>query len=171
MKTGMKILWKRVLLVPAALLVMIMISACGGSATPGYGSGSSGGTTPAATTASGGQAAVKTATATVDGKSETILTDASGKTLYYFKPDTAQKSACTGACAQTWPPLLFTGSGKVTASAQLPGELEAYKNDNGNQVLYNDHFLYTYAGDSAPGSTSGQNVGGQWFVATPDLAK
>lgn len=182
----MKTLWKRALLVPSVLLILMVMSACGGAANPptdgsgitsntptatsSYGSGDTD-ATPTATTASSGGATVKTATAMVDGKSETILTDANGMTLYYFTQDTAQKTACTGACAETWPPLLFNGSGDVTASTQLPGELEAYKNDNGNQVLYNDHFLYTYVADKAPGDTNGQGVGNKWYVATPDLAK
>ena len=65
----------------------------------------------------------------------------------------------------------FTGTGKPTASTALPGEVEVYKNANGNQVIYNDHPLYTYSGDSAAGQTSGEGLFGKWFVATPDLAK
>jgi predicted lipoprotein with Yx(FWY)xxD motif len=107
----------------------------------------------------------------VNGKMTTILTDAQGRTLYYFKPDTASKTACTGGCAQAWPPLLFTGTGNPTASTKLSGELEVYKNANGNQVIYNDHPLYTYSGDSAPGQTKGEGLFGKWFVCTPDLAK
>ena len=78
---------------------------------------------------------------------------------------------CTGSCAQTWPPPLFTGTGKPTASTTLPGELEVYQNANGKQVIYHDHPLYTYSGDSAAGQTSGEGLFGKWFVATPDLAK
>ncbi len=114
---------------------------------------------------------IKTATATVSGKSETILTNSQGMSLYYFIPDTAAKTACTGSCATTWPPLLFTGSGNPAASTKLSGELEVYKNANGNQVIYNDHPLYTFSGDTAAGQTNGQGVGGKWFLATPDLAK
>jgi hypothetical protein len=39
-----------------------------------------------------------------------------------FTPDAASKTLCTGRCAQTWPPLLFTGTGKPTASTALLGE-------------------------------------------------
>lgn len=92
-------------------------------------------------------------------------------TLYYFTPDTSQKTACTGSCAQNWPPLLYNGTGAVPSDPKLPGELEVYKNENGNQVVYNDHPLYTFAGDSAPGQVNGQGKASKWFVATPDLAK
>jgi predicted lipoprotein with Yx(FWY)xxD motif len=109
--------------------------------------------------------------ATVNGKSETILVTSQGMSLYYFTPDTASKTVCTGSCATSWPPLLFTGSGNPTASTKLPGELEVYSNANGSQVIYNDHPLYTFSGDTTPGQINGNGVGGKWFVATPDLPK
>lgn len=136
-------------------------------ATPDLQTMTSTGTGAGATTG----AVIKTAMATVDGKSETILTNAQGMTLYYFTPDTETKVACTGGCATAWPPLLFTGSGSPTAATTLSGELAAYQNTNGNQVAYNGHLLYTYSGDTAAGQVNGQGVGGKWFVATPDLAK
>jgi predicted lipoprotein with Yx(FWY)xxD motif len=114
---------------------------------------------------------VKTVSLTVNGKATTVLTDAKGMTLYYFKPDTASKTACTGGCAQAWPPLLFVGTGKPQANPTLSGELEIYPNANGKQIIYNDHPLYTYGGDSGPGQTSGEGILGKWFVVTPDIAK
>jgi predicted lipoprotein with Yx(FWY)xxD motif len=141
---------------------MMAFAACRGS--------SYGGSTPAATTttASGSSAAVKTATATVKGKAETILTNAQGKTLYHFTSDTATTSACTGTCTQTWHPLLVT-SGAPTSATTLPGKLSAQTTANGNQVEYNGHLLYTYAGDSGPGQTNGEGLFGKWFVTTPNL--
>ncbi len=100
----------------------------------------------------------------------TILTDAQGKTLYYFAPDTATKAVCTGACAQNWPPLLFTGSGSPTATSSLTGTLSVVNDANGNQVEYGGYLLYHFAGDSAAGQTNGAGLLGKWFVATPDLA-
>ncbi|GAC1566692.1 MAG: hypothetical protein NVS3B14_10370 [Ktedonobacteraceae bacterium] len=113
---------------------------------------------------------IQTATATVKGQSETILTDAQGKTLYYFTPDTATKSACTGSCAQIWPPLLFTGSGVPTGPSSLTGKLSVQTDTHGNQVEYNGHLLYTYSADTAPGQTNGEGLFGKWFVATPTLS-
>ena len=34
------------------------------------------------------------------------LTDAKGMTLYTFDKDSAGKSACSGKCAENWPPLI-----------------------------------------------------------------
>ena len=143
-------------------------SASTGSTTGKYGSGD----TPTATASSGGAVTVKSVSAPVNGKAETILTDAKGMTLYYLTSDTKAMLACTGGCAQAWPPLLFSGSGSVQSAAKLPGELAVYKNANGNQVSYNDHPLYTFSGDSAAGQTHGEGIqgaGGTWHVAASDL--
>lgn len=147
------------------LLVVLLVAACGNSST----TTASGGSTPtAAPTTPSAPAVVKTATATVDGKSETILTDAQGMTLYIRTSDTATK-VCTGACAQAWPPLLFNGSGTPTSATSLSGTLSVSSNVNGVQVEYQGHPLYTFASDKAPGQVKGQKLGGVWFVATPDL--
>ena len=152
------------------LFIMMALAACGGSTSSGGGGYNS---TPATATtsnsSSNSNALIKTSTATVDGKSETILTDAQGKTLYYFTPDTATTTACTSSCAQNWPPLLETGSGTSTSATTLPGKLSTQTTTNGNQIEYNGHFLYTFAGDSNPGQTNGNKLFGKWFVATPNL--
>lgn len=165
-----------------ALFMVMVLAACGSSTSTSTGSSSNSTPTqavatpttasPSPTATSSGStstALVKTATATVGGKSETILTDAQGKTLYYFTADTATTSACTSSCAQTWPPLLSTGSGAPTSASTLPSKLNAETTANGNQVTYNGHLLYTYAGDSAPGDTKGEGLFGKWFVCTPGL--
>jgi len=113
---------------------------------------------------------IQTATATVKGQSKMVLTDVQGKTLYYFTADSATQSACSGSCAQMWPPLLSTGSGGLTSSTSLAGKLSVQMDANGNQVEYNGHPLYTFSGDTAPGQTNGEGLFGMWFVATPNLA-
>jgi predicted lipoprotein with Yx(FWY)xxD motif len=112
---------------------------------------------------------IHTASVSVKGTTETVLTDSQGRTLYYFTPDTADKVACTGGCATTWPPTIFQGTGTPTGDPTLTGTLSTHANDNGNQILYNNHYLYAYSGDSAAGQANGQGVGNKWYVATPDL--
>ncbi len=113
---------------------------------------------------------VQTTTATVNGKSVTLLTNEKGWTLYYFTPDTATTSACTTApCTTNWPALIANGT--PTSTANLPGKLGTQTNANGSQVTYNGHPLYTYSGDTAAGQTNGEGVGGKWHVATVDLAE
>src|SRR6516165_7024066 len=101
---------KRLFLGVSMLLIALAVVACGsGGSYSNTSTGSSGGTTP--TSSDSSAPVIQTASATVNGQSVTILTNAQGMTLYYFKPDTAATSACTGACAGNWPPLLFTGTG------------------------------------------------------------
>ena len=170
--------WCTVLMV--ATLVMFL-AACGsntsssgsGGTTPtssgsGYGSGryGSGGTTP---TASSTGSLIKTATATVNGTSQTILTNASGLTLYYRTSDVPPSTVCSGGCAGAWPPLVASGSGTPTSATSLAGTLTIVADANGNQVEYNGHPLYTYSGDTGPGQTNGEGVAGVWHVCTPSL--
>ena len=140
------------------LLIALIAAACGSAS-------SSGGTTP-----SSSAAIIKTTSATVNGQSVTILTNAQGMTLYYLKPDTATTSACTGACAGNWPPLVFTSSGSPGSANALPGTLSVLADANGQQVEYNGHLLYMFSGDTAPGQTNGEGVKGVWFVATTTLS-
>jgi predicted lipoprotein with Yx(FWY)xxD motif len=104
-----------------------------------------------------------TATATVGGKTESILVNVKGLPLYYFRSDTAKKSLVGGELARLWPPLL---SAKPTSTG-LQGALTALKEPNGQQVAFNGHFLYTFV-DDAPGHVTGQGVS-NFFVATPGL--
>lgn len=113
---------------------------------------------------------IHTAHVTVNGKTEVILTDARGFALYYYPPDTATSSACTGDCANDWPPLLQHGSAAAPLSAgSLPGSLTLQQTANGNQIEYNGHLLYTYIGDTSARQVTGDNVN-NWFVATPALS-
>jgi predicted lipoprotein with Yx(FWY)xxD motif len=94
----------------------------------------------------------------------TVLTNAAGRTLYWFAPDTPTKSVCNGSCATYWPPV----GGPLTAAAGLPGQLSTIKRTDGTtQETYNGHPLYTYVGDSGPGQEHGNNLnlnGGLWHV-------
>ncbi len=109
-------------------------------------------------------AAVRTAQATVNGKSETILVNAQGLPLYYYQPDTAAKSLVTGQLAVVWPPLTTA----MPTGAGLSGKLTVVNDAHGSQVAYNGHLLYTFVSDSS-GRVTGQGVQ-NFFVATPGLA-
>jgi predicted lipoprotein with Yx(FWY)xxD motif len=144
--------------IPVALLGLFL-TACGSTASPaGTGSSPNG----------SGVQVLQTATATVSGKSETILTDTHGMTLYFFDPDSPTRIACTGGCASTWPPLIATAD-NVTGGPGLALTLSVLNGANGKQVLANGHPLYTFAQDKAPGDTKGDGLFGKWHVATPDI--
>jgi predicted lipoprotein with Yx(FWY)xxD motif len=154
---------RRVFLGMSMLLVALIAVACGSASSTSSGSTSSG------TTPSSSAAIIKTTSATVNGQSVTILTNDQGMTLYYLKPDTATTSACTGACASNWPPLVFASSGSPTSANALPGTLSVVTDANGQQVEYNGHLLYRFSGDTAPGQMHGEGIKGVWFVATTTL--
>ena len=114
-------------------------------------------------TAQHAAATVRTAQATVGGKTETILVNSQGLPLYYYQSDTAAKSVVTGELAALWPPLTSASP----AATGLTGKLAAVMDIHGDQVAYNGHLLYTFADDQA-GQVTGQGVQG-FFVATPSL--
>lgn len=121
---------------------------------------------PTSTGTSSEAVVIKAASIPIGGKTETVLTDAQGKTLYYRTSDTPT-SVCSGGCASAWPPIL--GTTAPGSPSGFSGKLTVITDANGSQLAYNGHPLYTYAGDSGPGQASGQGFGGVWFVVTPAL--
>jgi predicted lipoprotein with Yx(FWY)xxD motif len=115
------------------------------------------GGTPAAATDAG----VTLKTATISGIN--VLTNANGRTLYWFAPDTPATSKCTGSCAAYWPPV----PGHPKAGPGVTGKLGTIKRPGGGlQATYDGHPLYTYIGDSGPGQAGGNNLnlnGGLWY--------
>jgi predicted lipoprotein with Yx(FWY)xxD motif len=134
-----------------------VLAACSSSATSSAGSGGTGSGSPAAAT--GGSLK----TATVGGV--TVLTNASGFTLYSFAPDTAAKSNCNGTCAVNWPPV----KGPATAAGVTGTFGTITRSDGSVQATFDGHPLYAFAGDTAPGQNKGNGLnaaGGLWHEIT-----
>ncbi|HMJ34471.1 MAG TPA: hypothetical protein VK501_11185 [Baekduia sp.] len=97
-----------------------------------------------------------------------ILVNAKGVTLYLFMKDKNGKSACTGACAQAWPPLLTKGHPKASGGAASAKLGTTKRSDGTTQVTYNGHPLYTFIMDhNKPGATAGEGLnafGAEWYV-------
>src|SRR5215211_2607424 len=96
-----------------------------------------------------------------------ILVDGQGRTLYLFEADRGSTSACNGACASVWPPLKTSGKPKAGSGVSASKLGTARRADGSTGVTYNGHPLYTYAGDSGPGQTSGEGIdgfGAEWYV-------
>ena len=91
-----------------------------------------------------------------------LLTNAKGFTLYWFAPDSPNKSVCYGDCAAYWPPV----AGNASAGPGITGTITTIKRTDGTtQATYDGHPLYTYIGDNAPGQDAGNNInlnGGLW---------
>ena len=134
-------------LVAAALSLALVLAAPAGSA--------------GATTTTG--KTVKVSTAKVAGVG-TVLTSASGLTLYRFANDPKGMSTCTGACAKVWPPLLAAKGSHVSGPKGVKG-LSLISVANGHwQVAFHDVALYRFEGDKKKGQAQGQNVGKVWFA-------
>ena len=153
---------RRTILLPASVtvaLVSLAMAGCGGSDS--YSSPAS-----ANPPRSSGSAQLRVGNSGV-GR---VLVDAKGRTLYLFEKDTSTESMCSGACATAWPP--FTTGGKPRAGAGIIAAKIAttQRSDGAQQVTYNGHPLYTFAGDQQPGDTNGDGVtefGAEWYAVTP----
>jgi len=164
----------RWLAAPVLAGAVVILAACGSSASP---SGNSGNTSaPAAGNSSMTSNAAATSGAVIGTRSTsvgTVLVNAQGKTLYWFAIDTATASKCTGSCATYWPPVIGTPS--AAAGAKLTMGFGTVKRSGGQlQATYDGHPLYTYAGDTSAGQTSGNGKnlsGGYWWAMTPSGAK
>jgi predicted lipoprotein with Yx(FWY)xxD motif len=140
-------------------------SSSSGSAAPTSAPASA--SSPAASKpAASGSAAASGALKTAKVGGATVLTNAKGFTVYWFGPDTATTSKCTGACAQIWPPV----TGPATAGTGVTGKLATITRSDGSvQATYNGHPLYTYTADTAPGQANGNGLnvnGGVWHEVT-----
>lgn len=107
------------------------------------------------------------------------LTDKDGKSLYFFANDANGQASCSGGCEAVWPPfyvdnltadkiadgLTFSDFGTITTSSSK------------KQLTYKGWPLYYYAPvvngvntRETAGQTTGDGVGGVWFIAKPDYS-
>ena len=101
--------------------------------------------------------------------SSAYLVGPTGMTLYLFAKDTAGTSNCTGQCLGSWPALTVPAGLAPTAVKAATGALALITRTDMNtpQVTYKGEPLYYFAGDSVPGDTKGDGVGGVWKLAKP----
>lgn len=150
------------------ILAAVLLSACQstGSAmdtgpTPPVG-GYAPASTPEATNNSSG---VEVKVSSKDGLGR-FLVDGKGMTLYLYTKDSPGVSVCKDGCLEAWPPLLTNGDPQ--AGEGVTGKLGTITRDDGTvQVTYEDLPLYYYASDTKTGDTTGQGVGGVWYVVEP----
>jgi len=147
---------------------LLIVAAC--SSSSGASSAPSVAPTAAASAATSAAAGGETYTVAVvtDAKLGAYITGEDGKTLYTFAADSANTTACTDACAAKWPAFTVESDDTLTPGAGVTGTLTTFARPDGKmQVAINGRPLYYYAADTKAGDTTGQGVGGKWFVATP----
>ena len=143
-----------------ALAFVVVLAACGSSGsntkTTATTSGSS-----ATTTAAASGAAINAAQTSLG----TLLVNGQGRTLYHLTKESATNIVCTGACAQTWPPVTVPSGQQPQAGSGVTGTLTVVNRPDGTQqAAINGQPLYMYSGDTKAGDTHGQGVGGVWFA-------
>lgn len=147
-----------------AVALLSTVAACGGtgssgSGSSGYGSGSGGGTSTGAATISVHNSSLGN-----------VLVDGQGRTLYLFEADKNGSSACSGSCAQAWPPLTSSGTPQATNGA-ASNEVGTITRQGGQkQITYHGFPLYYFVGDHKSGDTTGQGLdqfGAKWYVLSP----
>ena len=123
-----------------------------------------------AASASSSSAAATTKVAVANSNLGRVLVDARGRTLYLFAKDRNGKSACSGACAGFWPPLIASGKPRAGAGVKQSLLGTTRRADGRRQVTYRHHPLYRFSGDTSKGLTSGEGLddfGGKWWALTP----
>ena len=155
--------------------IALAATACSGSmssngttAAPAASSATAQPSTPAAAASAASSMAATTiglqSASGIDGK---FLADGHGRALYLFEADKGSTSACTGACAATWPPA--TASAMPMAGGGVSQSMlgTAKRADGTEQLTYNGHPLYYFSADTGSGMAKGQGVkafGSGWYV-------
>jgi len=155
----MRIIFRKNLLF-ALMAVIVSLSACSDkNSMPAPSSPGSGSTTPS------------NLTLTADPKFGNILTDANGRSLYFFANDPNVSSNCNSAdgCIIQWPAYY---AGNETPPTGIPQDQigTITRADGQKQSTFKKWPLYYYAGDKVKGDVNGDNFAGIWFVAKPDYS-
>jgi predicted lipoprotein with Yx(FWY)xxD motif len=161
----------------AALAVAgaLVLAACGGggsstSSSSGSGSTPSYGAAKPSTSNTSNSSGTASVVGTKTSSLGTFLVDAQGRTLYLWDADHGSTSACSGACAQAWPPVTTTGTPKASGAVKASLLGTTKRADGSREVTYAGHPLYTFAGDTQAGQTTGEGsnaFGAPWWVVTP----
>jgi predicted lipoprotein with Yx(FWY)xxD motif len=100
-----------------------------------------------------------------------IIVDGSGRAVYAFTRDPMNEPTCYGACADTWLPLLGKGAPTGGIGIEVAAAGITPRRGGGDQVTYQGHPLYHYAGDKGDQGANGQGLdlfGGEWHVLAKD---
>jgi len=94
------------------------------------------------------------------------FTDTKGMALYWFKKDTAGKSACAGPCLEKWP-IYFREAVKAPEGVKAEDFGTITREDGAKQTTFRGFPLYYWLNDKAAGDTLGQGVNSVWYVIDP----
>lgn len=107
------------------------------------------------------------------------LTDKDGRSLYFFAADANGQASCTGGCEAVWPTFNIDNltADKLGAGLTLSDFGTITTASAKKQLTYKGWPLYYYSpstnGTNTPeaaGKTTGDGIGGVWFIAKPDYS-
>jgi predicted lipoprotein with Yx(FWY)xxD motif len=157
---------RRIFTAAGAAGLVMLAAACGSSSTSATSSAPGAAASAPAATAPATPSAATVVLKTDQTSLGMVLTNGGGFTVYWFAKDTPTSSACAGACAAAWPPVI--GVPRAASGVKLTGKLGEIKRSDGTmQATYDGHPLYLFAGDSAPGQVNGNGVdgfGALWYA-------
>jgi predicted lipoprotein with Yx(FWY)xxD motif len=147
-----------------SLSSIALLAACGGGGT----SGAPSAMTPVAAPTIAPLLTQSVMTTPANG-SEAGFATAAGFAVYVFDLDLTVPgtSQCNGVCAQHWPPV-----GVPTTTSIVAPWGTVTRSDGSKQLAFNGRPLYTYSGDTSPGSATGDGLnagGGIWHLAASEL--
>ncbi len=112
-----------------------------------------------------------TGAAKVRGKTQTVVVDSSGATLYTLSGERVGNLKCiNSSCFNFWPPYKVAANAQLTKSRGVSGTLSKLRRVRGGfyQVMLNGRPLYRFVEDKGKrGSALGQGIksfGGTWSV-------
>jgi predicted lipoprotein with Yx(FWY)xxD motif len=112
-----------------------------------------------------------TGAAKVGSRTQTVVVDSAGATLYTLSGERVGNLKCVNAaCFNFWPPYKVSANAQLTKSRGVAGTLSKLRRVRGGfyQVMLNGQPLYRFAGDNRQrGSAKGEGIksfGGTWHV-------
>jgi predicted lipoprotein with Yx(FWY)xxD motif len=144
----------------------LLASACSTSSSSGSGAAAASGSA-----GSTGSSATAMTVATRSTSHGVVLVTSSGMTLYHRTDEVSGgQIKCLADCTPTWPPYTVPAGTTPTGASGVTGLGTTMRPDGTTQVTFNGQPLYHYIGDSSPGQTNGNGIGGIWFVEKPAAA-
>nr|WSY50588.1 hypothetical protein OG999_10975 [Streptomyces sp. NBC_00886] len=100
-----------------------------------------------------------------------MVTDNNGMTLYRYDKDQSNPSkwTCSGACTQTWIPVIVQDS--VQTSGVEKSLLGTVHRNGKTQLTLAGWPLYRYSGDTQAGQANGQGKDEKWYAVAPSGQK
>jgi predicted lipoprotein with Yx(FWY)xxD motif len=163
----------RVRSVTLLAFVLLIAAACSSSSSPTATASSSTSSSSAvsSTAASSSSSAAGTATLAVATNAtlgKQIVVESTGRTVYLFVPDgSSTTSQVPQSIKANWPPVTAGTAPTAGEGIDATKLSTATQPDGTQQVMYNGHLLYLFAGDKAPGDAKGQGLINNWYVLSP----